>query len=296
MPSLSARALRLALRATRRIPGARAIASPHFVRRYRRFIARTALLFGRLPRGLTRASVEDRAAGVRGEWVLLDALPNAPVVVYYLHGGGFVAGSPATYRSLTGAFCRRCATRVFALDYRLAPEHRFPAAVEDAVAGYRWLLSTGIAARDIVIAGDSAGGGLALSTMLALRDQGQPLPAGAVLIAPWVDLPASVATSLRGERRIAYAYVGDRRLDDPLASGLYAELQGLPPLMIHASTIETLRGDAAALDAKARAAGVDSTLRLWEGVPHVWHIFSGLPESREAFVDISSFVDRVTQR
>jgi epsilon-lactone hydrolase len=295
MASLGARALRLALRVTRKIPGARTIASPHFVRRYRRFIGRTTLLFGRLPRGLTRAAVEDRASGVRGEWVLLNAEPNSATVVYYLHGGGFVAGSPATYRSITGAFCRRCAVRVFALDYRLAPEHRFPAAVEDAVAGYRWLLATGISPRQIVVAGDSAGGGLALSMLLTLRDNGEPLPAGAVLIAPWVDLAATLVTSNRGERRIARAYVGDGRFDDPLASGIYADLHGLPPMTIQASTIETLRDDAVRLDAKARAAGTDSTLRLWEGVPHVWHIFAGLPESREAFAEIAAFIARVTQ-
>jgi acetyl esterase/lipase len=287
--------LRVALRITRKIPGARTIASPNFVRRYRRFIGRTALLFGRLPRGLTRVAVEDRVAGVRGEWVLHNAEPNASGVVYYLHGGGFVAGSPATYRTLTGSFCRHCTARVFALDYRLAPEHRFPAAVEDAVAGYRWLLAAGIAPRNIVFAGDSAGGGLALSALLALRDAGEPLPAGAVLIAPWVDLAATVITSKRGERRIAYAYVGDGPLDHPLASGLYAELHGLPPLMIQASTIEALRDDSTRLDAKARASGVDSTLRLWDGVPHVWHIFAGLPESREAFADIAAFIARVTR-
>ncbi|MBV8116746.1 MAG: alpha/beta hydrolase [Candidatus Eremiobacteraeota bacterium] len=281
---------------TSKIPGARTVASPHFVRRYRRMIGRSVLLFGRLPRGLTRATVEDRTAGVRGEWVMLNADPNAATVVYYLHGGGYVAGSPAMYRTLTGAFCRRCRVRVFALDYRLAPEHRFPAAVHDAVAGYRWLLDAGNKPRDIVIAGDSAGGGLALSTMLALRDAGLPLPAGAVMIAPWVDLAATVVVSKRGERRIAHAYVGDRPLDDPLASGLYAELHGLPPLMIQASTIEMLRDDAVRLDAKARSAGVESTLRLWDGVPHVWHIFSGLPESREAFAEIAGFVTHVTGR
>ena len=296
MASFAARTLRLALRVTRKIPGARTIASPHFVRRYRRFIGRTALLFGRLPRGLTRASVEDRAAGIRGEWVLHNSEPNAGTIVYYLHGGGFVAGSPATYRTITGSFCRRCGVRVFALDYRLAPEHRFPAAVHDAVAGYRWLLADGIAPEHIVIAGDSAGGGLALSALLTLRDAGDPMPAGAVMIAPWVDLAATLVTSNRGEHRIAYAYVGDGRLDDPLASGLYADLHGLPPLMIQASTIETLRDDAVRLDAKARSAGVDSTLRLWDGVPHVWHIFAGLPETREAFADIAAFIGRVTRR
>lgn len=298
MPSLGAHAIRMMMRVTTKLPAVRKIGGPNLLRNYRRIIGRGELLFGRLPRGLTRASVADAAAGIRGEWVVRNAEPPARTVVYYLHGGGYVAGSPAMYRTLTGAFAVRCAARVFALDYRLAPEHRFPAALHDAIAGYQWLLAAGVRPDDIVIAGDSAGGGLTLSTLLTLRDAGTPMPAGAVLIGPWVDLAASrdVVAADRGESRMARAYVGDRPLDDPLASGLYAELHGLPPLMIQASTSEMLRDDAVRLDAKARAAGVDSTLRMWDGVPHVWHIFAGLRESREAFSDIARFVGRVTRR
>jgi epsilon-lactone hydrolase len=295
MASLGAHALRLVHNAAAKLPiRRRVLGGPNLVRDYRKIFGRGVLLFGRLPRGLTRVSVQDRPADVRGEWVIPTVDSQVRTVIYYLHGGAYVAGSPAMYRTLTGAFCRRCDARVFALDYRLAPEHRFPAALNDAVAGYRWLLAAGTRAQEIVIAGDSAGGGLALSTLLALRDAGLPLPAGAVLIGPWVDLAAPDASS-RGERRLAHAYVGDRPLDDPLASGLYADLQGLPPLMIHASTIEMLRDDSVRLDAKARAAGVDSTLGLWDGVPHVWHIFAGLRETREAFAEIASFVARVTR-
>jgi epsilon-lactone hydrolase len=297
MASLGARALRIVVRVTRKLPAVRKISGPNLLRNYRRAIGRGALFFGRLPRGVARVCVTEPTAGVRGEWVFRNADPGARVVTYYLHGGGYVAGSPATYRTLTGAFARRCATRVFALDYRLAPEHRFPAAVHDAVAGYRWLLATGVAPHHIVVAGDSAGGGLAVSMLLTLRDEGTPLPAGAVLIAPWVDLAAErdLVAADRRERQIAQAYVGDRSLDHPLASSLYAELHGLPPLLIQASTSEMLRDDAIRLDAKARAAGVDSSLRLWDGVPHVWHIFAGLRESREAFGDIADFVTRITQ-
>ncbi len=286
------------IRVTAKLPAVRRVRGPNLLRNYRHVIGRGELLFGRLPRGLTRVSVDDQAAGVRGEWVIRAAEPHARTVIYYLHGGGYVAGSPAMYRTLTGAFCLRARARVFALDYRLAPEHRFPAALNDALAGYRWLLAAGIAPHDIVFAGDSAGGGLALSTLLTLRDTGAALPAGAVLIGPWVDLAATrdAAAADRGEGRMARAYVGDRPLNDPLASGLYAELRGLPPLAIQASTTEMLRDDAVRLDAKARAAGVDSSLRLWEDVPHVWHIFAGLRESREAFADIADFVARVTRR
>jgi monoterpene epsilon-lactone hydrolase len=298
MASLGARAIRVVMKVTTTLPAVRKIRGPNLLRNYRRVIGRGELIFGRLPRGLTRVCVSDPDAGIRGEWVLRNANPDEHTVIFYLHGGGYVAGSPATYRSLTGAFCRRCHAGVFALDYRLAPEHRFPAALHDAIAAYRWLLATGIEPSDIVFAGDSAGGGLALSALLALRDAGMPLPAGAVLIAPWVDLAArrDVVAADRGESRMARAYVGDRPLDDPLASGLYADLHGLPPLIIQASTIENLRDDAVRLDRKARAAGVDSSLRLWDGVPHVWHIFAGLRESREAFRDIAAFVSRVTQR
>ncbi|HKU81248.1 MAG TPA: alpha/beta hydrolase [Candidatus Tumulicola sp.] len=293
MPSLGAHALRVVMRMTARLPAVRKIHGPHLLHNYRRVIRRGELLFGRLPRGLAHVAVDD--AGVRGEWIFRGTDPDAPVVIYYLHGCGYVAGSPSTYRTLTGTFSRRCGARVFALDYRLAPEHRFPAALHDAIAGYRWLLASGVSPRRVIVAGDSAGGGLAVSTLLALRDQGVALPAGAVLIAPWVDLAArrDLVTAGTGSRRMAEAYLGDLPLDDPLASGLYADLTGLPPLMIQASTIEMLRDDAVRLDAKARAAGVQSTLLLWEGVPHVWHIFAGLRESREAFGAIAAFVERV---
>jgi epsilon-lactone hydrolase len=302
MASLGAHAVRMMIRVMHLLPVARKVAGPNMIYRYRRVIGRGSLLFGRLPRGVTRLSVNDVDAGVRGEWIVSDQPANARPIVYYLHGGGYVAGSPATYRTLTGSFCRRCNARVFALDYRLAPEHRFPAAVDDAVAGYRWLLKQNVSPNNIVFAGDSAGGGLAISALVALRDAGDPLPAGAVLIAPWVDL-TTIATRrtgtaatvpLRGSRHLAHEYVGDRALDDPLASGLYADLSGLPPVMIQASTVEMLRDDAVRLDAKARRAGVESNLRLWDGVPHVWHIFAGLRESREAFGDISGFIHSVT--
>ncbi|HEY1429447.1 MAG TPA: alpha/beta hydrolase fold domain-containing protein, partial [Candidatus Tumulicola sp.] len=128
-------------------------------------------------------------------------------------------------------------------------------------------------------------------------------PAGAVLIAPWVDLTtiaahrsSKAAVPLRGSQRAAQEYIGDSRLDDPLASGLYADLSGLPPVMIQASTGEMLRDDAVRLDAKARHAGVESNLRLWDGVPHVWHIFAGLRESREAFGDIAGFISSVLRK
>ena len=306
MASFQAGIVRVLLRNTVKNPMLRALRKPNLTRTYRKLIGGGEAIFARLPRGVTRVPVEERVAGVHGEWILTHAEPFSPRVIIYLHGGGYVGGTIQMYRSVTSAFALRCTARVFALDYRLAPEHPFPAALDDAIATYRWLLAQGIEASKVVVAGDSAGGGLTLSTLIAIRDQGLPRPAGAVMIAPWVDLLAtgdSVRTNAgtddvvvpdNGENRLAHAYMGGAPLDTPLASGLYADLAGLPPMLIQASAIEVLLDDAVRLDAKARKAGVDSTLRLWDGLPHVWHLFKILPETREAFDDIAVFVGRVT--
>jgi epsilon-lactone hydrolase len=303
--SLQAGFVRALLRNTVKNPTLRALRKPNLPRSFRKIVGSGSLVFARLPRGVTRVPVEERVAGVHGEWLLTNAHPFSKRVVLYLHGGGYVGGSTAMYRSVTTAFALRCGARVFALDYRLAPEHPFPAALDDAVTAYRWLLGQGIAASNIVVAGDSAGGGLTLSTLLAVRELGLPRPAGAVMIAPWVDL-LSTGDSVRanaasddvivadnGEHLLARAYMGGGALDDPRASGLYADLTGLPPMLIHVSAIEILRDDSVRLDAKARAAGVDSSLRIWDGLPHVWHLFRVLPETRQAFDDIAAFVNRV---
>ena len=306
MASLRAGIVRMLLRNTVRNPMLRALRKPNLTRTYRKLIGGGEAIFARLPRGVSKVPVEERVAGVHGEWILNHAEPFSRRVVLYLHGGGYVGGTIQMYRSITSAFALRCGARVFAVDYRLAPEHPFPAALDDALAAYRWLLEQGVEASKIVVAGDSAGGGLTLSTLLAIRERGLPRPAGAVMIAPWVDLLAtgdSVRTNARtddvvvpdnGENKLAHAYMGGAPLDTPLASGLYAELAGLPPMLIQASAIEVLLDDAVRLDAKARAAGVDSKLRLWDGLPHVWHLFKILPETREAFDDIAVFVGRVT--
>jgi monoterpene epsilon-lactone hydrolase len=306
MASFQAGIVRVLLRNTVKNPLVRALRKPNLTRSYRKLIGGGETIFGRLPHGVTKVPVEERLAGVHGEWLLTHAEPFSPRVILYLHGGGYVGGTIQMYRSVTSAFALRCRARVFAVDYRLAPEHPFPAALDDSIAAYRWLLAEGIEASKIVVAGDSAGGGLTLSTLLAIRDRGLPRPAGAVMIAPWVDLLAtgeSIRTNARsddvvvpdnGENRLAHAYMGGAPLDTPLASGLYADLAGLPPMLIQASAIEVLLDDAVRLDAKARAAGVDSTLQLWDGLPHVWHLFKVLPETREAFDDIAVFVRRVT--
>jgi phosphinothricin tripeptide acetyl hydrolase len=192
-------------------------------------------------------------------------------------------------------------------DYRLAPEHPFPAAVEDAVSAYRWLMAQRIAPARIVIAGDSAGGGLAVATLLALRDTGVSLPAAGVCISPWVDLTGSgqsYATradvdpivTRDGIDRMALAYLAGKDAKAPLASPLFADLHGLPPLLVQVGDAEVLLDDAVQLAARAKAAGVDATLDIWDEMIHVWHwFFPMLDEGQSAIDRIGQFVQARTR-
>jgi phosphinothricin tripeptide acetyl hydrolase len=223
-------------------------------------------------------------------------------VVLYLHGGGYVIGSPRSHRHLAAAVAGAAAASALLLDYRLAPEHPYPAAVDDAVAAYRWLLDQGIAPGHVVVAGDSAGGGLTVATLLALREAGVPLPAGGVCISPWVDLScggesyrtkAAVDPIVQraGVDQMARAYLGDTPPRTPLASPLFADLGGLPPLLIHVGNDEVLLDDAVQLADRARAAGVDATLEVWDRMIHVWHWFLPmLDEAQDAIDGIGRFV------
>jgi phosphinothricin tripeptide acetyl hydrolase len=223
-------------------------------------------------------------------------------VVLYLHGGGYVIGSPRSHRHLAAAIAGAAGASALLLDYRLAPEHPFPAAVEDATAAYRWLLDQAIAPERIVIAGDSAGGGLTVATLLALREARVPLPAGGVCISPWVDLTCSGASygtkadadpivGRSGVEEMARAYLGATPPRTPLASPLFADLRGLPPLLIHVGSDEVLLDDAVQLAARAKAAGVDATLEVYDRMVHVWHWFLPmLDEAQTAVEAIGRFV------
>lgn len=239
------------------------------------------------------------ADGVPVEWVSTTAADERKVMLY-LHGGGYVIGSAATHRSLASRLSAACAARVLVVDYRLAPEHPFPAAVDDALTVYRWALAQGVAAEQMAIAGDSAGGGLVLALLVAIRDAGLPMPACGVCLSPWVDLEgtgASVApgavddpmVTLAGIQGMAAAYAAGQ-LSAPLASPLHADLSGLPPLLIQVGTREILLDDARRIAAKAEAAGVSVTLEEEEGLIHVFQLFPNVPESEQAVARIGDFV------
>jgi acetyl esterase/lipase len=254
-----------------------------------------------IPQVDARAVSAVKDGPVKGEWLRAPGEPRR--TVYYLHGGGYVACSPETHRGFTSALARAANARVFALDYRLAPEHRFPAAVEDAVAGYRWLLDQGIDPREIVIGGDSAGGGLTLATLVALRDAGERLPGAAFLISPWTDM-ACAGLSLdandsrdpmfygAGVRYMAPVYLGGASPRDPLASPIYADLSDLPPMLIHVSDTEVLLDDSTRLSDRAKQCGVKVDLRVWNDLPHAWPVFTafGMPESVRALGEIAEFI------
>ena len=259
---------------------------------------RAIMIETQAPEGVTCTPVE--AGGVSAEWSVAAGVDETKVVLY-VHGGGYVMGSAGSHRDVTGRLSKAAGARVLSLNYRLAPEHLFPAPVDDAVAAYRWLLAQGISPGNIAVAGDSAGGGLAIATLLALRDAGEPLPAAGIGISPWVDMEgtgesmttrAAVDPVVQKEGLLGMAklYLGDADPKNPLAAPLHADLAGLPPLLLQVGDAETLLDDATRLAEKARAAGVDVTLKVWDEMPHVWHLFAPiLPEGRQAIDEIGSF-------
>ncbi|HTT02282.1 MAG TPA: alpha/beta hydrolase [Steroidobacteraceae bacterium] len=220
----------------------------------------------------------------------------------YLHGGAFVIGSAQDYRSLFGELGRATGVRAVAPDYRLAPEHPFPAAIHDVLAAYRALLAEGRPASSIVVAGDSAGGALVTALLVGARDAGLPMPAGALLISPWVDLAcegrsmstkALVDPSITREGLLIHAalYLGRQPAETPLASPLYADLAGLPPLLVQVGTAEILLDDALRLAARAAEANVRVSLSVWPDMPHVWHFFGFmLEEGRRAIGEAAEFL------
>jgi epsilon-lactone hydrolase len=243
------------------------------------------------------------ADGIKCE-IVNGSLAEAMRLLMYVHGGGFSTGSLITHRELAARISLAANIPVLLIDYRLAPEHPFPAAQEDVVCVYRWLLAQGKQANHIVIGGDSAGAQLVMSALVALRDEGQRLPAATILISPWVDL-ALMGDSLQTRAEVdpltfradlqysANLYLNGHDPHDPLASPLFANLQGLPPMLIHVGDHESLLSDSTRLAERATAAGVEVQLDVWPEMWHVWHGWAGsLPEGQAAIDKIGSYIQQ----
>lgn len=268
------------------------------VRRARRLFGAPRIVQWLSTRGLRLTPVND--GQVRGEWLEVDA-PELGVILYF-HGGGYVSGSAAAHRPITAALARLSRRRVFSLDYRLAPEHRFPEALDDAVAAYRWLLEQGLSAGAISLAGDSAGGGLVLGALLRMRDAGLPLPACAVCFSAWTDLAGAGASVRFNDGRCAMfhteniaefaaVYLGGGSPFDPHASPVHADLSGLPPLLLQVGSTELLLDDTRAVHDKIREAEGVSELEVYDDVSHCWQMLDGfVPEARVALRRAAEFM------
>ncbi|MEE9150167.1 MAG: alpha/beta hydrolase [Candidatus Tectomicrobia bacterium] len=241
------------------------------------------------------------AGGVPAEWVRAPGAQDDQVMLY-VHGGGYVVGSMRTHRAMLSYLSRASGFSVLGLDYRLAPENPFPAPVEDTLAAYGWLLANGYDPRKITLGGDSAGGGLVVAALVAMRYLGQPLPAAGVCLSPWVDMEGTGASfttnahadpSVSQERivNLAGVYLAGKDPRAPLASPMHADLRGLPPLLVQVGAIETLLDDAKVLTERAKQAGVEVDLEVWDDMPHVWHLFAPiLPEAQQAIAHIGDFL------
>jgi epsilon-lactone hydrolase len=241
------------------------------------------------------------ANGVAAEWTTTpEADPTRAIL--FLHGGGYISGSIDSHRHMIAQAGREARARTLALGYRLAPEHPFPAALDDAIAGYRFLLSQGFAPETIAVAGESAGGGLAVATLVSLHDAGEPLPACAWLSSPWVDLTmtgASIRTKAAVDpllsepylAELAKAYLNGTDPLNPLASPLHADLRGLPPMLIQVGSAEILLDDAVRLAGAAGAADVRVTLEVWPDMIHAWHLFyQQVAAGRRALAAVGAFI------
>lgn len=241
------------------------------------------------------------AGGVPCQWITAPGVPQDQLIIY-LHGGAYATCSSTTHQDLISRLSLASEAAALGVDYRLAPEHVFPSAVEDSVAAYKWALGHGFEPGNIVLAGDSAGGGLVISVLLAARDSALPLPAAGVCFSPWVDLECS-GESMSGNDHLdvfikygglfarAQSYLGEADPRHPWASALYADLHGLPPLLIHVGSVETLLDDSTRLAVLAEDSGVEVTLKIWDDMVHVWQIFASvLPEGQQSIEESGQFI------
>ncbi len=254
----------------------------------------------RTPKDVTIADVE--ADGIPAKWIS-PSNEKPGKVILHLHGGGYVTGGMDSHLMMCIPMSQTLKTKILLPEYRLAPEHPFPAAVDDAAKVYRWMLAQGYSPKDIIISGDSAGGGLSLAAVLALREAGDPLPAAIVCLSPWTDLTFTGKSHItKAEpdpllltdflREWAACYVGTETPNNPLISPVYADFHNFPPLLIQVGSDEILLDDSRMLAEKAKSAGVDVTLTVWDKLWHVWPALGNLlPESKKAFEEIRDFID-----
>ena len=267
----------------------------------RQMIDTFARKFARLPKNCKIDSIQ--IEGIYAEWISNNQTEEGKVILY-LHGGGYGYCSADTHRSLAARIMIEAGVKVLLPEYRLAPEHPFPAAIEDTLTIYRWLLMQGYQSSNIIFAGDSAGGGLSVAATLVLREQYEPLPAALVCLSPWVDLTSSGESFrensekdpyLRSNlvRKTAQQYAAGESLDNYLISPVFAEFYGFPPMFIQAGGIEILLSDAQMLAKKACHEGVEVHFKVWEGMWHVWQISNRLPEAKKATREIGEFIRKI---
>ena len=248
-----------------------------------------------------------RIGQIEAAWIIPDGVDRKKVA-YYLHGGGYHMGSINSHKALIARIAHKTGVSAMAINYRMAPEHPFPAALHDATHAYEWLLENDFNAKDIIIAGESAGGGLTFSTMVSLRDRKMPLPKAAVCLSPWTDLAATGDSlidcvdkdpmlDVKELRKWAKRYAGDYPTDHPLVSPLYADLSGLPPILIQVGTDEIIMDDSTRIAERAKAAGVDVSLEVWEEMSHAWQFFFAyIPEAKDAVDNVVRFMKRQWER
>ncbi len=249
-----------------------------------------------LPEGVTRTSVS--ADGVAGEWLVPAGSPRDRALLY-LHGGGFVYRLSMLHIEMVANLAKQMGIPALAVDYRVAPAHPYPAALDDCVTAFHWLVQQGIPAQNIVVAGDSAGGNLTITTMMKLRNNGEALPAAGACLSPvgnltWDSEPAQPfhdpLLHPKAVKRYNRAYVGKLNPRNPLISPVFGDWRGLPPLLVHAGEEEILRDDAVEMVEKAQAAGVDARLKIFPRMWHVWQLYLDLPEARESLAEIAGFL------
>jgi len=255
----------------------------------------------KVPRQFKRIPVE--IGKLQAEWIVPDEVQSKRTILYF-HGGSYLAGSITSHQGMVANIAIAAKTRALMLDYRLAPEHPFPSAILDGLSAYEWMIKNGTSPDDVIIAGDSAGGGLTLALLLKIRDLNRDLPTMAVCLSPWTDLAGkgeSIASNARKDiilnsknlQKAARLYLKDESDLNPYASPIYADLKGLPSIMIQVGSDEILLSDSVNLAEKAKIAGVDVALEVWDGMQHVWQ-FGGkvLPEARKAIQSIGDFINR----